>query len=680
MAKAPAKPGLLTRLKQHHMFRVASWYATAAYVLILVANAVFPDVGFTREEVRYVIAVMALGFPVALTLGWIFIPPSRANPREFNRWKHVRWRLGSGVSIAVTVFVAVSGTYLWQLNANFPAGSTQTDKPDFPSVVVLPFDHIGSVDPSITAGLQGTIERTLAGLGSVHVISHIALRATASGSSLEAARSVGATFVIQGSIQRADAQAPFTVQADLLSVATSAPVFSFTDTYAPAAPPLALEQQIASRLAGPVRFQSRPDEWLARGFRTTSNPQALQLLRQALMAYYYGGSSSRTTLAQEAVDLDPSFAQAHAYLAYFILSEDQSEPSRKRVQDELLRAEHLVPGLPEAGLARGAGAWFTDHDATVLGELAAVEDAFPKNFLLHYTLGRELHYRERDDEALKEILTAASIDPFQPLTTDYAARIDFFRRDYESADRLLAEDEAIWPLSPWSRLYRAMVAFADRGDVPALAWTIDGDWSAYRIEGDWLTARQIEVAHLEGHHDAVLKLLAAYPHEVLENTRFFNIRGMYLSRDSFGIETLRLLGRDADARRQAALRLPQALAAMQNPVSSSDLYRLRVAQLQAFGGKPAEALNTVAPILARLRGSESSWAPGDHLILVETAAILAWSGEKSAAIGLLERSLSVSGDSHAAVMAKDPVWRPLYNEPAFVKLLAEHGQKLAYAH
>lgn len=400
------------------------------------------------------------------------------------------------------------------------------------------------------------------------------------------------------------------------------------------------------------------------------------------MAYYYDGSASEMTLAQEAVDLDPSFAQAHAYLAYFILSEDRSEPSRRRAQDELARAEHLVPGLPEARLARGAGAWFAGDDATVLDELAAVKDTFPRNFLLHYTLGRELHYRKRDDEALKEILTAASIDPFQHLTTDYAASIDFFRRDYESADRLLAEDEAIWPLSPWSRLYRAMVAFADRGDVPALAWTIDGDWSAYRIEGDWLTARQIEVAHLEGHHDAVLKLLTAYPHEVLENTRFFNIRGMYLSRDSFRIETLRLLGRDADARSQAALRLPQALAAMQHPASSPDpdFYRLHVAQLQAFGGKPAEALNTVAPVLARLRGSESSWAPGDHFMLVETAAILAWSGEKSEAIGLLERSLSVSGDSHAAIMAKDPVWRPLYNEPAFVKLLAEHGQKLAYAH
>lgn len=35
---------------------------------------------------------------------------------------------------------------------------------------------------------------------------------------------------------------------------------------------------------------------------------------------------------------------------------------------------------------------------------------------------------------------------------------------------------------------------------------------------------------------------------------------------------------------------------------------------------------------------------------------------------------------HAALLAHDPVWRPLYQEPAFVKRLADRGQELAYAH
>src|SRR5579864_1374047 len=84
--------GVVERLKRHHMFRVASWYATAAYVLILVANAVFPDIGLTRGEVRYLIAGLALGFPIALVIGWTFVPPSQDEPEKLSEWQRARWR------------------------------------------------------------------------------------------------------------------------------------------------------------------------------------------------------------------------------------------------------------------------------------------------------------------------------------------------------------------------------------------------------------------------------------------------------------------------------------------------------------------------------------------------------------------------------------------------------------
>ncbi|HVC28686.1 MAG TPA: hypothetical protein VNF48_03980 [Gammaproteobacteria bacterium] len=70
----------MARLKRHHIFRVASVYAVVAYILIQAANAVFPDNGLSRADVRYIIAVAALLFPVALVLGWMFIPPSKENP------------------------------------------------------------------------------------------------------------------------------------------------------------------------------------------------------------------------------------------------------------------------------------------------------------------------------------------------------------------------------------------------------------------------------------------------------------------------------------------------------------------------------------------------------------------------------------------------------------------------
>ena len=675
--KAADRLGFAARLKQHHMFPVASVYATVAWVMILVANQVFPDIGLTRDDVRYLIGAVALGFPLVLTFGWMFIPPSRENPEQFTRWKRVRFRLGAAVSLLVIALVTLSGVYLWRLNATHglapAAGPT--------AVAVLPFDHLGSVDALVSVGTQDAIERTLAELGTVRIIAHDAIsgNAIAGRSPIELARAAGAAYVIQGSIQRPDPKAPYTVRADLVSVADTTPVFSDTDTFAPAAPPVDIEQEVASEMAGPVRFLSRPDDWLAAGFKTTSNPRAMSLLRQALMAYYYNGDSSRTTLLREALDLDPDFAQAHAYLAIFILYDDTGGNARLAADAEVAKANVLAPGLPEARLAHGVIAFFSGDNPTAARELAAVEAAFPRNFLFHYIIGRELHYEERDEEALKEIEAAAAIDPIQPDTTAYAARIEYFNRNYDTADRLLAADQAAWPLHAGNRLYRAQVAFAHYGDVPTLAKVVDGDWSAYMPDGDWLPARQIEVAHLQGEHTKVLKLLADYPHDLLESTRFWDILGRSLYRDSLALECLRLLGRDREATAQAALDLPSALDAMQHLRGEPQLDRLHVALIQAFGGDTASALKTVEPIIEGFRRPESQWGIGEARYLADTAVVLAWSGEKQQAISFLDKALSARGRAHAAILAHDPVWRPLYQEPAFVKLLADHGQKLAYA-
>ncbi|MGB9429484.1 MAG: hypothetical protein WCC11_06345 [Gammaproteobacteria bacterium] len=110
MTDAPLS--FMARLKRHHIFRVASVYAIAAWVLIQVANGVFPDIGLTRADVRVVIAAVALLFPVALVLGWMFIPPSKENPAKFSSWQHLRWKLGSVLTLVIVVLVVISGIYL----------------------------------------------------------------------------------------------------------------------------------------------------------------------------------------------------------------------------------------------------------------------------------------------------------------------------------------------------------------------------------------------------------------------------------------------------------------------------------------------------------------------------------------------------------------------------------------
>ncbi|MGH8363183.1 MAG: hypothetical protein ACRESQ_07520, partial [Gammaproteobacteria bacterium] len=141
---------LLARFKRHHLYRVATIYAIAAWIIIQLANSVFPDFGVPRTSVRLVIVMLLLGFPVALMLAWLLIRP--VNPEKLAHWQKRRWRLSLLLTAIVIVFVGISGAYIWKITAQsaFQAAqapatvSTPTFAPPPNTVAVLPFRNLGS--------------------------------------------------------------------------------------------------------------------------------------------------------------------------------------------------------------------------------------------------------------------------------------------------------------------------------------------------------------------------------------------------------------------------------------------------------------------------------------------------------------------------------------------------------
>jgi hypothetical protein len=73
------------------------------------------------------------------------------------------------------------------------------------------------------------------------------------------------------------------------------------------------------------------------------------------------------------------------------------------------------------------------------------------------------------------------------------------------------------------------------------------------------------------------------------------------------------------------------------------------------------------------------WTQNDGHYSQAAAVVLAWSGKQQEAVDLLAKSLDAPLGAHAALVAIDPVWRPLYKTPAFAALLASHGVTLTRA-
>ncbi|MGE5624475.1 MAG: hypothetical protein ACM3ZT_02890 [Bacillota bacterium] len=678
--------GFVERLKRHHMFKVASWYATAAYVLILVANAVFPDIGLTRGEVRYLIGGLALGFPVALVIGWTFVPPSREDPEKLSEWQRARWRIGPVLSVLVVLFVGGSGTYLWNYSERH--GSMNPDSSAAQAVAVLPFEGYGSADAAFLGSLTDQIDTSFSNLG-VRLIAKDTSPVLADPKSPIAAiaKATGATLVVKGSVH-ADPKEGDEVYFELVSAADGVTLDTFKRWYAPKADADDVRTSIASAIAERVHFLSVLDHYLAPGYPTTKDAGALQLFRRGMLTYLNMDYADGMQMLQAAVKLDPGFAQAHAYIAFYEASNPDpglGDPAAV-VAREIAAAEQRDPALPEAVLARAAKQAFVDDDiAGALHTLEPVSAALANSFNAHMFHGHLLRKSGDAVGAQREYNAAAELDPYNQLTAQHVTFIGLALRQYTDTEKYLDGMRRRWPLNTRLFLGRAQVQFTDDGDLDAFAKVVDGDLSAFNVSAQWpaLPLLRLEVAHFQGKHADVIGGLKTLrlpdPGNCSDGFEFPQLSLQRICVPIFMAESLRLAGKDQEAAAYAKLHAPEVSRILAQAGGDDALIsEMELAMLQAFGGD-RQALKTLAPMLARLDRPVAQWSEWDGYDSLNVAAVYAWCGEPQKAVDMLAKSLDAPFGAHAALVARDPVWRPLYKFPGFAALLAAHGQILSRA-
>lgn len=62
----------ITELKRRNVIRVAVFYAVASFVVAQVADIFLPGLNLPGWSVTVVLALLILGFPIALALAWAF--------------------------------------------------------------------------------------------------------------------------------------------------------------------------------------------------------------------------------------------------------------------------------------------------------------------------------------------------------------------------------------------------------------------------------------------------------------------------------------------------------------------------------------------------------------------------------------------------------------------------------
>src|SRR5881275_1814822 len=63
---------ILTELKRRNVYRAAVAYGVAAWFLTQLTTQVFPFFEIPNSAVRFVVMALAIGFPIAMLLSWIY--------------------------------------------------------------------------------------------------------------------------------------------------------------------------------------------------------------------------------------------------------------------------------------------------------------------------------------------------------------------------------------------------------------------------------------------------------------------------------------------------------------------------------------------------------------------------------------------------------------------------------
>ena len=221
----------------------------------------------------------------------------------------------------------IAATFVAVRHLSFPTPSTQPltpstqsalPLPDKPSIVVLPFDNM-SKDPEqdyFSDGLTETLTGDLSRISSLFVISRNSAF-TYKGKAVkvqDVGREMGVRYVLEGSVQKADQHVRITTQ--LIDATTGYHLWS--EQYdRPLKDLFALQDEIVQKIVTTLKLQLTLQEQGYVMRKRTDNLAAYDAFLRGTEYYYrYTKEANAQTrqLFEKAIELDPQYAEAYAWL------------------------------------------------------------------------------------------------------------------------------------------------------------------------------------------------------------------------------------------------------------------------------------------------------------------------------------------------------------------------------
>jgi len=430
--------GLIGELSRRNVFRVAVVYLIAGWIILQVADIVFPALGLPDWTITFVIALLGIGFPVAVIFAWAFelTPDGLMREKDVDRTQSATPATGRRIDKVIIVLL-VLGIGYFALDKFFLRTGTAPDavaaRDGLRSIAVLPLVNM-SDDPAneyFSDGLADTLLHMLAQVKDLRVAARTSSFAF-KGQNKDV-RSIGEELnvetILEGSVQRSADRVRITVQL----INTKDGYHLWSETYDRDLDDIfAVQDEIAAAIADALQVTLGTVEQEAIAARGTDNIDAYELYLLGRHDWASRGFERLKRAQQyfeDAVEEDPNFAMAWVGLAntLFVMpwydKDAKPDDGTPRAKEATERALELDPKLGEAyaTLASIAHEFELDFDKSERLFEKAIE-LNPNHATTWHWYCNLLQSVGRPDEALEACTTSVRLDPLSPIINlNYAA-------------------------------------------------------------------------------------------------------------------------------------------------------------------------------------------------------------------------------------------------------------------
>ena len=487
---------LFNELKRRNVLRLAATYALVAWILIEAGSVLLPTFGVPEWFFRaYTLAIIG-GFFVSLVLAWVFEVTLEGVKfeREIDRSKESPHGRGKSNAIIIALLVVALGVSITfnvtgirdQADLQIVAASDHAS-----SIAVLPFTS-RSTDPEnqfFADGMHDDLLTRLAEIESLRVISRTSVNEyrDTTKNLRQIGAELGVAAIVEGAVQRSGDQVRITVQ--LIDAASDEHIWANSyDRALTMRNVFDIQSEISAQIASALQAALTPEEQIRIAVVPTHSIEALSLYSAARNNLYlrrFDTLQEARHQFEQAIELDPKYAQAYAGLAETVLVTATNHGSIEHADaqeiagaalekalaiDGQLAEAHAVHGLLEFGRRKMERAGEPNVEAALAFQ-HAIE--LNPNLANAYVWFANLRESEGDIEGAIDLLAQAlQIDPLGRIP--YVNLPDYYsmQGNNDKAMQLLLKSMDIfpdWPM-PYSRM-ASLLGSLGRLDE-AIAWTM----------------------------------------------------------------------------------------------------------------------------------------------------------------------------------------------------------------